>query len=291
MANINLIKPERIDLKQHPILNEKWVQDVIEKDPSILCLGELDVIDKERAQPKAGRLDLLLRDPESNRRYEVEIQLGKVDESHIIRTIEYRDIERKRYPQYDHIAVIIAEDITSRFLNVINIFNGFIPLMALQMSAYKINDDYFLQFTKVLDVVNLGPIDGDGPEEPKDRNYWEKKATKETVAIADELLKLILGFAPGYELKYNKFYIGLAKDGQPDNFAIFRPRKRNLQMGFRLEQSEDIEKLLENADLDVLDYDAIFSRYRIKLSKHDIDKHKQLITDLLQKAYNQANVE
>ena len=37
------------------------------------------------------------------------------DESHIIRTIEYWDIERKRYRQYDHTAVIVAEDITSGF--------------------------------------------------------------------------------------------------------------------------------------------------------------------------------
>ena len=49
-------------------------------------------------------------------------QLGKTDESHIIRTIEYWDIERKRYPQYDHTAVIVAEEITSRFLNVIGLF-------------------------------------------------------------------------------------------------------------------------------------------------------------------------
>jgi len=288
MTSINLIKPEKLDLKQHPVLNEKWVQDVIVKDTSLLGLGELDVINIQKSQPKVGRLDLLLRDPESNRRYEVEMQLGKVDESHIIRTIEYRDIERKRYPQYDHVAVIIAEDITSRFLNVISIFNGFIPLIALQMNAYKIKDDYFIQFTKVLDVVNLGLTEDDGPEEPKDRTYWENKATKETVAIADELLNLILEFAPGYELKYNAFYIGLAKDGQPDNFVIFRPRKRNLQLGLRLEQSEEIEKILENADLDIMNYDMVFGRYRIKLSKQDIAKHKQLITDLLQRAYGET---
>jgi hypothetical protein len=57
-------------------------------------------------------LDLLFQDVESTRRYEVEIQLGSTDEAHIIRTIEYWDVERKRYPQYDHTAVIIAEDIT-----------------------------------------------------------------------------------------------------------------------------------------------------------------------------------
>jgi len=70
-------------------LNEKWVQKIIGDDPSILGLGDLILKDKERVQPRAGRLDLLLQDSDSARRYEVEIQLGKTDESHIIRTIEY----------------------------------------------------------------------------------------------------------------------------------------------------------------------------------------------------------
>ena len=48
-------------------------------------------------------------------------------------TIEYWDIERKRYPQYDHCAVLVAEDITSRFLNVVSLFYGTIPLIAIQM--------------------------------------------------------------------------------------------------------------------------------------------------------------
>jgi hypothetical protein len=48
-------------------------------------------------QPHAGRLDLLLEDEDQERRYEVEIQLGPTDEAHIIRTIEYWDIEWKRY--------------------------------------------------------------------------------------------------------------------------------------------------------------------------------------------------
>jgi hypothetical protein len=88
-----------ISLKKHPNLTEAWVQQQIANEPSILGLGDLILRDKERIQATAGRLDLLLQDPESLKRYEVEIQLGVVDESHIIRTIEYWDIERKRYPQ------------------------------------------------------------------------------------------------------------------------------------------------------------------------------------------------
>jgi hypothetical protein len=68
---------------------------------------------------------------------EVELQLGSTNETHIIRTIEYWDIECKRYPQYDHCAVIIAEEITSRFLNVISLFNGALPLIALQMQRCR----------------------------------------------------------------------------------------------------------------------------------------------------------
>jgi hypothetical protein len=112
------IKHRKLLLKTHPDFNEKWVQERIAEDPSILGIGEL--ILKERNQLGAGRLDLLFQDPDSNIRYEVEIQLGKTDESHIFRTIEYWDLERKRYPQYDHVAVLIAEDITSRFLNIVS---------------------------------------------------------------------------------------------------------------------------------------------------------------------------
>jgi hypothetical protein len=70
-------------------VTEKQIQDQIAANPSILGLGDLEVRYKERTQPHAGRLDLLLQDPDTLKRYEVEIQLGATDESHIIRTIEY----------------------------------------------------------------------------------------------------------------------------------------------------------------------------------------------------------
>ena len=91
-----LINPEKVTLLNNREITESVIQEMIAEDPSIIGLGDLVLKDKERPQPKAGRLDLLLQDPDSNRRYEVEIQLGKTDESHIISTIEYWDIERKR---------------------------------------------------------------------------------------------------------------------------------------------------------------------------------------------------
>src|SRR5258707_3015884 len=173
----NFVRAERMSLKLHPELNEKWVQGLIAKEPSILGLGDLILRDKERIQPRAGRLDLLLEDPDPDfeRRYEVEVQLGATDEAHIIRTIEYWDIERKRYPQYDHCAVLVSEDITSRFLNVVALFNGMIPLIALQMQTLKVGTHTTLLFTKVMDELSRGLVDEDEDAEaaPTDRNFWE----------------------------------------------------------------------------------------------------------------------
>lgn len=39
-------------MKEHAELNEKWVQDRIAEDPSILGLGDLVLKDKERTQPQ-----------------------------------------------------------------------------------------------------------------------------------------------------------------------------------------------------------------------------------------------
>jgi len=289
MADLKYVKPQRIWLKNHSDYNETWVQNHIAEDPSILGLGDLILRDKERVQPNAGRLDLLLQDGESNRRYEVEIQLGKVDASHIIRTIEYWDIERKRFRQYEHCAVIIAENITSRFLNVLNLFNGHIPLIAIQMSALKIGDYITLEFVTVMDELTLGMDEDDEVKEVTNRNYWENRGTKATVKMADEILEIIRTFDPSIDLKYNKFYIGLATNGQPNNFAIFRAQKSHLRLEVRIQQSEEFEEKLEETGLDVMDYDKKWGKYRIRLKKADIKKHIEFLTETLKIAYHNSN--
>lgn len=260
------MKLESVNIKRTPGLSEKWVQEAIADDPTILGLGDLIVKDKERIQPKAGRLDLLLQDPETLKRYEVEIQLGSVDESHIIRTIEYWDIERKRYPQYEHAAVIIAEEITSRFLNVIQLFNGAIPLIAIKMTAYKVGDEFALTFVKVLDEISYGLADEDEPiAEPTDRNYWEsKRASKQSLLATDSLLKIVKEIEPKAVLKYNKHYIGLEVNGSAMNFVAFVPRKTSVLMNFRIQQNQEVDTLIEEEGFDKLAYDSQFRQYRIR---------------------------
>jgi hypothetical protein len=238
-------------------------------------------------QPRAGRIDLIFQDPETKRRYEVEIQLGATDESHIIRCIEYWDIERKRYPQHDHCAVIVAEDILSRFLNVISLFNGTIPLIAIQMQAYKVGEHFTLVFTKVLDELSRGPVDQDEEAEaaPTDRKYWEEnRATKETLQLTDELFGIVRELDPTLELKYNKFYIGLARNGQPDNFVVFVPRKKFAAIETRIPRTDDVDAQIKASGLD-LSYDNQWGRYRVNVDRDGLKHHRDLIKDLVGLAF------
>jgi hypothetical protein len=288
MPKYTYVQPERVWLKGNPDYSEKWVQDRIAEKPAILGLGDdLVLKDRERSLPHAGRLDLLLQD-EDNRRYEVEVQLGATDESHIIRTIEYWDDERKSKRQFDHCAVIVAEEITARFLNVISLFNGHIPLIALQMSALRMGDQFGLVFTTVLDELRLGLDEEDEEQEVTDRAWWENKGSKETVHVADELLEMIHNYAPTLALKYNKFYIGLADDGQPNNFVIFRPKKNHIGVEPRLRESDDTRSELDEAGLDLMEYDKAWGRYRIRLSPKDLKTHADLIRRILKRAYDNA---
>jgi hypothetical protein len=278
------VKPEVFSLKEHPELSEKWVQARIAEDPTILGLGDLTLKDAERPQPSGGRLDLLLHDPENNIRYEVELQLGKSDESHIIRTIEYWDYERKRFPQYKHCAVIVAEDITSRFLNVISLFNGNIPIIAVQMKAVKVDGALTLFFTTVLDVLTLGTEEEDD-REVVDRKYWESKGTKESLKLADMLLALVEQVAPGYALKYNKHYIGLAKQGLSQNFVSMIPRKKAILLNVKLDQADEVASMLNQTDMDVLAYDKQWNQYRLRLNENDIQQNSTVLLQLVGKAY------
>ena len=277
-----------IHLKNHPELNERWLQDIIAEDPSIIGIGDVILKDKERIHHGAGRLDLLLQDADGNERYEVEIQLGATDESHIIRTIEYWDIERKRYPQYNHTAIIIAEDITSRCLNVISLFNGSIPLMAIQVNAIETSDGVGLHFTKVLDVQQLGLVDEDEEVfEITNRDYWLKRGTPETVAIADKLLTYILEFDSDAELNYNKFYIGLKINGRSKNYAIFRPKKNYLILEIKIPETEENDEIINQAEITTLNYAKRYGCYRLRINEKELSEKsttlKQLLLDAKEK--------
>ena len=258
-----------VPMRSHPALTEKWLQQRIVEDTTLLGLGDVEVKDVERMLPRAGRLDLLLYDADANTRYAVELQLGPTDESHIIRTIEYWDIERRRYPQYDHVGVIVAEEITARFFNVIALFNGFIPLIAVQVSAIELAGNTTLVFTKVLDTIPIAVEEVEECQEPRDRAYWEGKGTKATLATTDRLLALVREVEPAAALNYNKHYIVLAVNGVASNWLVMRPRKQLVRVDVKISRDEEITTRMEDAGLSVLSYQVRGGYYRLQVTAED----------------------
>ena len=278
-----LVSMERVYLRNSKDINEKMIQEYIYDNPSCLGLGDLTALTKEKSQPSGGRLDILMAD-DDNTRYEIEIQLGETDPSHIIRTIEYWDTERKRYQKYDHVAVIVAEQITGRLMNVIQLFNGNIPIIALQLAAYKMSDgEIALVFTKVLDRITPGD-DEDDDIEPTDRNYWLNKSTPERVKIVDEICANCAPLS-GYEMKYNKFYIGLTKDGITKNPVTFRPRKNYIYVTiYRISDADEYTERLDKTGLSY-DYYSKASKLRVRIdSIKDYMKNKELVDSMISQA-------
>lgn len=70
---MNFSIAHKVKLRDHA--NESWLQTQIEQDPTVLGLGDLAVLRRERRQSSGGRLDFLLHDPETDTMYEVEIML------------------------------------------------------------------------------------------------------------------------------------------------------------------------------------------------------------------------
>ena len=273
MTNLSFAKHEKINLAKHPDFNERWVQERIEDDPSIIGLGDsLRLLDRERVLKGGGRLDLLLADDNYDRRYEVELQLGKTDPSHIIRCMEYWDLERRKYPGYDHVAVIIAEDVTTRFLNVISLMSGSIPIIAIQLDALRVGESVLLNFVQVLDQTDLrtddeGETGGGGGGGPTSREYWKEKAGADLLSVSDSMLEwLNAETKDNWEFNYLKGYFGLRANGVVNNFIHFSPKptKRSTNIVFR---NEDATSWAERFEDEGIPSQAKRKRLRISINR------------------------
>lgn len=212
--------------------------------------------------------------------------LGALDESHIIRTIEYWDIERQRRPQSEHRAVIVAEQITSRFFNVIRLLNRSVPIIAVQLAAFKLDDSSIaLHAVPVLDVTEDAPEDYVANEvEATDRKYWESKRDPQSLNIMDKILAGTREAGIKDRLSYNKHHIALGTTG--NNFCWFHPRKTPGYCHLEFRTSPDIR----DAGLEALQSRGVDAsargteRISFSLNTRILDEKLPLIVDALKAA-------
>jgi hypothetical protein len=235
-------------------LDERWLQNQIQDDTSLLGLGDLEIVSREHRQPVGGRIDFLMRNNDSDTYYEVEVMLGALDESHIIRTIEYWDIERQRRPEREHRAVIVAEQITSRFFNVLRLLNRSVPMIAVQLNAFQINENEIaLHSVTVLNIREKteGDVDVD-PVERADRPLWERKAIPSFLTIIDRIVASLRESGTEPRITYNRHHIAMGTTGY--NFCWFNPRKLvgncHVECRFTAETRDEALGELQTAGID-----------------------------------------
>lgn len=276
----NFTRHERIWLSTLPDFSEDTLQDLIAKDPSMLGLGAVEILERERRHPGAGRLDLLLADPSGSPRYEVELMLGATDPSHIVRCLEYWDIERRRYAAYDHVAVLVAEDVTSRFLNIMSLFAGNVPLIALQLNALKVGDQLVLDFVRVLDQTSLRRDDDTTSPKGKSttRSEWVDYAGEKMMGMIDKLLGFINEkVKPQLQLNYKQQHIGLTDGRRVNNFIWFEPRKSFSHIGFVVNNAPQWKQRVEDAELPAT---ADGNRLRLTVRPDEFAQNEGLIREL-----------
>lgn len=258
--------------------DETWLQDQIYQNPGILGLGDLEVVSREKKQPIGGKIDFLFQDPEDDSMYEVEVMLGSTDESHIIRTIEYWDNEKKRWPKRQHYAVLVAETITRRFFNVISLLSLNIPLIAIQVNMIEVNGQKVLHFTKVLDIYEEPEIEG--PEEIHDEKFWQNKASWniENAKAFKEIVDKVYGNST---LNFVKHYISISINNN-NHFWLHRRTGNKSLLNFWADKDfiEEIKSMLdEKGFIPTLRNET----FRLTLGKEQILSNKELFQKIVQK--------
>ncbi len=150
-------------------------------------------------------------------------------------------------------------------------------------------DRITLVFTTVMNELPRGPVNEDEEvQEGSDRADWERRSSKTTMAMVDRLHGIVQEFDPALALKYNKFTIGLAKDGRPQNIVICRPWKSTVLVTIRLPQSAELQSKLDAGGLEVVDFYRREAGYRVRLSGDDVEQRRRVLRDLVGMAYRNS---
>jgi hypothetical protein len=259
--------------------NERWLQDLIYEDPSVLGLGNLTAVSRERTQTSGGRLDILLKDDEDDSMYEVEVMLGATDPSHIIRAIEYWDNEKRRYPQRQHCAVLVAESFNKRFFNVLYILSQNVPIVAVQANLLEVDGAQVLSFTRVLDIYEEPTEDNNEVNTVVHEETWSATADW-TVQAAKALLSIVSADARTFTLNFTQSYVALRRYTGENTYWFTRLSAPKSWLNFR-EQSDEkveaIEKLLSNA---AIEHRFRQKEFRIAVDAQSLSQHRAVFEEI-----------
>ena len=171
---------------------------------------------------------------------------------------------------------------------MVSLFNGFIPLVVIQLQGMEVNGAFTLVATRVVDALPLGTEEeeeeGSGTA---DRSYWEQKASPASVQLVDELARLVQAEVESeFQLNYAKRSIGLAQRGLVHTFVTFVPRKQHVVMCFKLPQSEELTERFEASVFKMLTYNQNAGQYQITVDRAGLETERTGLTHFIRAAHS-----
>ena len=255
--------------------DEYWLQDIIYENPKILGLGDLVPVNKEKRQSSGGRLDILLKEPSENLMYEVEVMLGETDPSHIIRSIEYWDNEKRKYPQRQHFCVLIAESFDRRYFNVIQLMSLNIPMIAIQADLLEVNGDRILNFSKIIDIY-IEPEEDEEDTKQVNESTWNSSSPWVNLC-AKELFTYLATKYDRLNLRYTQSYISINLGGK-NAYWFCKRMKPTSALFFSVKDDEKVEAIKKK--LEEKDIDFTYNRYKEFMLNVDLKSIKKNLETL-----------
>lgn len=256
-AALELTPAVLVDLKAHRGYSEDWLERQITKNPAMLGLtdGKLEVVRTQLRQDKERRLDLLLKAPDEGTYYSVELMLGELNASHLVRTVDYwlRNKDAIADKDWEHVPVVVAERISETgWRRVARWLADVSPLIAIELRAISVDSRLAVQCFTVFDGRDhQEELDIQVPQVELGPDYWVKKASEKTVAVAQDVGSILPKIDSKLRLSYKQEFIGVMAQNRPANFVTFNPKKSFVRARVTVTESETWAKRLKKAGVDV----------------------------------------
>ncbi len=284
---LTYVHSETFSLKDHPGFDESWLEKQVREHPEILGLASAKVVHSQIQQKSGGRVDLLLKDEVNEKYYTVELMLGAVDASHIVRTMDYflREETRADAEDWDHVAVLVAEDIRgSRFANVVEYLSRKMPLIVMELSALRVGDYVTLKSVPIFDRTQDSE---EGPFEEQDeitRESWIKKSSRESVEIVDRFGEILRKLTDDLNLTYKSF-IGVAVGNRPQNFVYFSPKREFVRVHVQqISNATEWRNRISGAGFTLLESEK---GLKFRVFPRQFETHRNMFVELFNQAYKE----
>lgn len=273
---------------------EKRIQKEIEQEPELLGLGKMTLKAKEKRQIN-GRLDLQFKGEDSKTRYEVELQLGKLDNDHLLRCVQYWNHERRKCPQLKHYAVIVAEEIPEYMLEAIMLFK--VPIIAIKISIDQNSGKIAAAKRLDLPIYEWAIVESQEGAEiddditPYDMAYLETKLSEVSLRVLNEIYRLAREVNPETEMNITKNYVGFT-DCDLYSYMFVRNKDDSLILELVLDELPEIKDMIQEAGLSFKNPGNPYTihknkrgHYDIQISMEDINEKEKEIREFIKMAY------